>query len=408
MIEVITKSSLRAKAQDKLAKGAFIKPEDMCDITNVCLGGDFATLENDAKFKLINRSKSHGFGMKGVDVLNKYGSAFDVPVFCKTANKQMSVREMVQAGIFQNAKASSTNTLIEDWSLLWDAMRIDLSIRKAAEPTIRQNFYNEISMPNSDKIFKSVEFYPYAFEFTENNGEGQAVVQGESMGGGYEDIENIIYATGFTWTLLAELFDKSLDFQKISDGVMIAYNAKKDDLAISPILNATYAGAKTTAASTVGSLRQELLYNTLVDAVDDLGVRVDPVTNREIDPMGSIILAHPFDARHIADVLTGLPSVNERRYPALSAVSNVVGYDGEVITGRAKTVTYSGVTKGEAYLIKPNRYMNIGIKRNLTLEVDSMPDVSTLAREKRAWYFVEGMQTTGISSFIQKITLPTW
>jgi hypothetical protein len=52
--------------------------------------------------------------------------------------------------------------------------------------------------------------------------------------------------------------------------------------------------------------------------------------------------------------------------------------------------------------------MNIGIKRGLTLEVDSMPDVKTLAREQRSWYFVEGQQTTGIANFIQEVTLPTW
>jgi hypothetical protein len=315
---------------------------------------------------------------------------------------------MINSGIFKEAQMSS-NTLIPDWQSLWDALRIDISIRKAALDTIRQNIYNIIDMPASDKIFKPTEFYPYGTVFEENNGEGQAVLQGESMAGAYESIEHFIYAAGFTWTLLAELFDKSIDPQKITDSVMIGYNAKRDDLSIAPILNASYAGAQQTAAAVLsGAERQQLLYLTLEDAIDDLSERVDTITSRNIPANDLVILASSLDARHIVRVAGGLPSVNERSYPALGEISSVVAYDGEVINKRAGTTTYAGVTNGKAYLIKKNRYMNVGIKRNLQLETDMRPDVTTLAREQRSWYFVEGQQTTGIASFIQEITLPTW
>ena len=43
------------------------------------------------------------------------------------------------------------------------------------------------------------------------------------------------------------------------------------------------------------------------------------------------------------------------------------------------------------------------------MEIDKTPDVRTLAREQRAWYFVEAIyNSVGIDSFVQKITLPTW
>lgn len=303
----------------------------------------------------------------------------------------------------------SSNTIPADWQTLWDALRIDISIAKAALGTVRENFYNVINMPNSDKVFKATEFYPYGVVFDENNGEGQAITQGESLGGQVETIEHLVYAAGFSWTLLAELFSGSIDMQKISDAVMLGYNAKQDDLALSPITAFSYSGAQRTAAAVLsGANRQELLYLTLENAIDDLADRVDPVTNRKISADGLCILAHPEDARHISRVISGLPSANERIYPAISEISKIVAYNGETIPLRAKTVTYSGVTKGKCYLVKPNRYMNIGIKRGLTLEVDRTPDIKTLSREERAWYFVEGQQTTGIASFVQEITLPTW
>lgn len=410
MPELITRDSLRMKAKEKIAKGNIVFGIDsLCFISAVALGSKFAEINNAAKFDIIKNAKRLNQNLlPDFDELKKYGSAFDVPRSCETLRIKMSVREMVAAGVF-NPKASS-NTLLPDWSTLWDAMRIDLSLRKAALPTIRQFFYNEIQMPNSDKVFKTNEFYPYFMEFLEYNGSGQAVAQGETKGGQTEDIEQIIYAAGFTFDLLAELFDKSFDFQKVNDAVTLAYNAKRDDLSMSPILAYAYSGVQQTDANTTSDAgRQELLYLTLEDGIDDLSDRNDPITDREIDPMGSIILAHPWDARHIARVVRGLPSVNERIYPGIAEISQVVAYDSEVMVGRSKTVTYTGVTKGTVYLVKPNRYMNIGIKRNLTLEVDMNPNVKTLSREERAWYFVEGQQyADGIANFIQEITLPTW
>lgn len=406
-INIITKDLLMQNAQEKIKKGIIPNRSEM---VNLVVPSMQLSASNSDKFDIAERSEMISNAvLTRIEDIKSYGSAFDLPQPCMTLsesskkNVTMSVREMINKGVFM-----SSNSLPADWQTLWDALRIDISIRKAALGTVRENFYNVISMPNSDKVFKATEFYPYGVVFEENNGEGQAITQGETRGGQVESIEHIIYAAGFTWTLLAELFQGSVDPQKISDSVMIGYNSKQDDLSISPIVAYSYSGAQQTSASTVGTLRQELLYTTLENAIDDLADREDPITGRNIMADDLRVLAHPEDARHIQRVATGLPSTNERVYPALTEITGIVAYDGESIPLRAKTVSYSGVTKGKCYLIKRNRYMNIGIKRSLTLEVDQQPDVKTLAREERAWYFVEGQQTTGIESFIQEITLPTW
>lgn len=401
--KIITRDSLRDDARTKM-RGGYIPTRD--EMINLVTPSMKIVADNAAKFDAAIRAEMVSNAiMSKVELLKTYGSAFDIPQPCASRdNKMMSVREMVHSGVFM-----SSNTVPSDWQTLWDALRIDISIAKAAMGTVRENIYNIIQMPNSDKVFKATEFYPYGIVFDENNGEGQAVTQGESRGGQVESIENIVYAAGFTWTLLAELFSGSIDMQKISDAVLLGYNAKQDDLALSPIIAFSYSGTQQTAAATLsGAARQELLYLTLENAIDDLADREDPVTKSDIVASDLVILADPEDARHIGRVINGLPSVNQRSYPSISEISQVIGYDGETIDLRAKSVVYSGVTRGKCYLIKRNRYMNIGIKRGLTLEVDRTPDVKTLSREERAWYFVEGQQTTGIASFVQEITLPTW
>jgi len=52
--------------------------------------------------------------------------------------------------------------------------------------------------------------------------------------------------------------------------------------------------------------------------------------------------------------------------------------------------------------------MEIAVKQSLVVETDLKPDVSTLAREQKAWWFAEGIWYKGIQYFIQKITLPAW
>jgi hypothetical protein len=130
--------------------------------------------------------------------------------------------------------------------------------------------------------------------------------------------------------------------------------------------------------------------------------------------MDVVVLAHPFDARHIARVARGLPSTNQRVYSAISEINMVIAYDDEIIRQRTKTTTYTGVTQGTAYMIIPasalaaGGYMEIAVKRDLVIEIDTQPDVKTLTREQRAYWFAEGIWHHGIQYFIQELTLPTW
>ena len=374
-------------------------------------------LRADEKTKYKQASMSRKISDDGLvltDNVLKYGSAYDIPVKCKTLNKEMSVREMINKGLFK--PSMSSNTLPDDWQSMWDAMRIDISIRKISKGEMRSAFYNIINMPDSDKIISIDEFFPYGIVFEENNGEGQAVKKGETRLGQKDTVEHLIYAAGWDYTLLAALFDKSMDPQKLSDAVLLGYEAKRNDISLSPIIDYSYSGVQQTAASTEGTSRQELLYNTIWDAVEDMSQRTDPVTGRKIDASDLRILCSPLDAMHIGTVIDGFTNSTvggqdePKNMGSLARYfSQIVAYDGDAIQMRASTTTYSGVSDGTIYVVKPNRYMNVGIKRNLTLEVDPQPNVMTLSQEERAWYFVEGQYNSeGLDHFVQEVTLPTW
>jgi len=409
---LVSRKILKAKNNEKLmsGKGGAVK---LVDFSKPLLSGRLNNMSQEAKFDMIkNMTAGDMMGSNmtpSFSYSGKYGGGFYVPMQWSDGSTE-GVYDRIVSGKFQMA----ANTLPVDWANLWDAIRIDVSVRKAAIGTVRQFIYNITTNPNFTRTINPTEITPIGIIFEENTGHGQAVTQGETTGGGYDSITILIYAAGFTFDLIADLFDLTITPERIADAVMVGEDALKDDNAIAPIIAYAYGGADQTAASAVGTLRQELLYNTLIDALDDLGNRDHPVTDRKLNTSNVIILASPFDAPHIVQVSGGLPSTNEVSYPALSQIKQVISYDDEIIKQRVLTETYSGVTAGTAYMIIPASalpsagYMEIAVKRDLVVEVDTQPDVKTLTQEQRAYWFAEAIWSEGIQYFIQEITLPTW
>lgn len=414
---LISRESLQADSRSLIESGKAPSMK-LVDFSRPIIGDSFSKMGEPAMFDAISGMNTRQMVASNVQpvfkVSGKYGGGYYTPMKWSDESVMSSHEWMIaNRPKFEDAAKMMSNTLPVDWANLWDALRIDVSVRKAAIGTIRQFIYDIIVNPNFTRTVNPTEINPFGIVFEENNGHGQAVLQGETLGGGFDSITILIYAAGFTWDLIAELFDMTITPERISDAVAVGEDALKDDIAISPILDFSYSGVQQTAAATLsGANRQELLYLTLEDALDDLGDRDNPVTGRGLNTNNVVILAHPFDAMHIARVAAGLPSTNERVYGAISEISQVIAYDDEVIKQRAKTTTYSGVTKGTAYMLIPasaiENYMKIAVKRDLVIEIDEQPDVKTLSREQRAYWFAEGIWFEGIQYFVQEITLPTW
>jgi hypothetical protein len=349
----------------------------------------------------------------------QYSSGFDVPM---PGLGGKSVRMAVHDGDLDKLRdivmgrgidpSMDGSSLIEAWQSLWDAQRIDLTIRKTSKATIREMIYNVADNPNADQTTNINEFFPHFFEFIENNGTGQAVDLGELRGGQVDTMQQVIYAAGLTWDLTKELFDRTLNMERINDGIATAEAGKKDDLAIKPITTANYTGKTTVANTTSGATREELLHKTIQDGMDGIGLRRDPITQRRLSTNNAIILTDPLWAPRIQQVLGGTANMPAApgigRYPAIPGIRRVIGYEGERLTGNTKSVTYTDIPANTAYIIIPNRRMLIGVKRNLQLEVNMNPNPLTLAREERAWWFCEGIYNDGITYFIQKVNMSSW
>jgi len=415
MAELITKEILKEEYESKMLKGEKRRVKNPVTITGTQFGRNIpnsGSIVDDKMMSLIDGAIPVGRNVP-ISLSGKYDSGFDFPF-----GKRGSIHDRIRKGVFKDDIAKvffasgGGNTLNDNWTDLMDAIRMDLTIKKEGQATIRQFIYSEIQMPNATKDIRPSELYPYGIVFEENNGEGQSVRQGANLGGAVDTIPMKIYAAGFIHSLLAALFDGTYDLTRLNDGVAVGYAAKRDDLAIAPIFADVYSTvgtAKWTASSSLGTLRQEHLWNTLIDVIDGLSVRIDPITKRKIPADGCVLLGTNEDMRHVAHVMGGIGTGTPEKYNAISGISKLIGYEGEVIDMPNETVTYAGATDKIAYLIKPNRYFKIPIKRNLVMEVDSQPNVNTLAQEQKAWYFVESMYNeVGIDSFIQKVTLPAW
>jgi len=409
MSKLVSRSILKNEFFNQLSEGKplMVSPDDAVEISSPELSG-IRGGNQKALFSAMKRAQPLSRPeYDNIKLSGRIKSGFDFG-FGERGSLNSRFRRAHFSGSTQGG-----NSLIDNWQDLIDAIRLDLTIQKMANETVRQYLFDVVPMPQADQVIKVQEMFPYAFEFALNNAEGEAVVQGEKRGGQHDTVEMLVYATGFTWTMLAELFDKTFDLSRMNEGVAQAYAAKRDDLAIKPILDATYGDAGTTkhtAAHDDNDLkRQQLLHQTILDAIDELGQRTDPVTERLIPTNNLVLLMSSYDANHFQQVANGLPeNMWNQSLFGIPNISRVVAYDDEVTQFDHKKVTYSGVTAGTAYLIAPNRYMKIPVKRGLTMELDQTPNVNTLAREQRAWYFVEGMYNYGIEHFIQKITLPSW
>ena len=404
-MDIITRDTLKKDVEAKFSAGVkiHVEPHECATVSKTVFGSAKAMQGADA-VKIISSSNDL-VRTRPVNLSGKFRSGYAVPV----TEDGKSVNDLIVSGKF------ASNSLIDNWENFWEAQRIDLTIKKTMHQTIRQFFYEVLSTPNATPVMELREMFPYAFDFDLNNGEGQAVPLGQKRAGQKDFMTFFMRATGFVYTLKAEMWDLTLNFNKVNDGVAHAQALQKDEDAIKPIFDFNYANAPngtatTAAAIKTGAGRQELLYLTLENALDDFAQRTDPFNKDEtLDASGAYILCHPWDGRHIARILNGLPSVNELKYPAISDFAGIIGMRSETIEFEDHVRTYAGCTKGTIYIVKPNRYMKIAVKRDLTMEVDEKPNALTLARSEKAWYYCESIYNEiGIANFIQKVTLPTW
>jgi hypothetical protein len=292
-----------------------------------------------------------------------------------------------------------------------DKTRLDVTRRVLAQPEFYPLIYNQISNPGFSRTMTLQEIYPIGIKFDTNEGSDESVTLGDFKTGSTETITQIIKAAGYTWDLSFEMYNTLFQMQALNDAVARGYVAQLNHDHINPIVSGTYAGAKATAASTVGDTWMEKVYHTILNARRDLAERVDPVTDRQIAPTGLVLLCSLTDAEDIQWVINGQLNTpaDSKNLSSIPGISAVIGYEGDTITVGDKEYDFPGIDSGTVYMIKPDeRSFITAWKRQLTMLTQSQGNILKLERERRAWYYVNGIYNTyGITNRVQKITLPT-
>lgn len=395
---------LQEQIETKFSEGRThnVPSKDIVQVTTPAIRNIFRQGDQGRMFAALGASRPLGARPSSLILSGKYASGFDVPL-----NGRPSINERIAKGQF----SASSHTLPDNWQDLFDALRLDLTMKKETRPTVRQAIYNMVDTPNATQLMKLSNLLPYAFEFKTNTGSGDPVPLGETRGKIEDTVEFFIKATGFTYTLLADMFDMALDMGRVNDGVSVSYNLQRDHDAINPIL--TYGsygtGGRSTAADTSGASPQEKWYITFMKAIDDMAKRKESVFGNKVQAKDLILLCSSNTARHFRHVARGFSISVDKNYPALTDISTIVEYDADsIIFNSGKVLEFGGVGDSYAYLIKRNPLMNIYTKRGLTVEVDNTPDVLTLAQQEKAWYYSEAIYNEGIKDYVHRVALPAW
>lgn len=288
---------------------------------------------------------------------------------------------------------------------------LDVSRKVATEPLLHTFVYNVNVDPNAAKVTQLNDTLEQGMVFGEMEGSGDSVKMGKQGVTSSETMTQQIRGVGWANDYNFKLYNTLFKADQLNDAVARGYAASINDTHLLPIINGTYAGAKATGASSTGDTWQEKVYNTIMNGRRDLGKRIDPDTKKKIDNTGLVLLTSKSNAVDIEWVIRGQLNkyADAKNLASIPGINAVIGYDGDVITVGGKTYTFTGVTSGTCYLIKPtSRAFSSLFKRTLTKLELSWVNPLTLVGEEKSWHYINAIYNTfGITNQVQELTLPT-
>jgi hypothetical protein len=290
-----------------------------------------------------------------------------------------------------------------DFAKAWiERQRYEVNEGRDSEPLLYQSFYDVMVDANLPKFVPIYRIGPggVVFEEVKEGGEVKFVtVESSSL-----SVEIKKYAAGLEYSQDLRDYNQLWAANIVERQAGIAYNALLNHIHISPILNATYAAANKTAASSSGTLLSEKYLSTIEDAI------VNGVTDTTNPRRG------PYDLLISTNELYLVEAALQRRRQdgidvqssAIGRIQNVIAYDGWTGTRGKKSTTYSGVTSGKAYLISKqygDQDFRSMMKRNLDMIMGN-PDVSRFIEEQTVWYTMLGVYANPTAA-VEEITWPT-
>lgn len=340
--------------------------------------------------------------------------------------------EQAQKSLRNNfSKRQNIATFPDDYYDLIDKIRIDITRRRMEEEDYTDLLTQVIANDNFSKSVALDEFLPYAAVFEEVSLAGDSPNLIDQKTGETTSAVMTAYGVGHARTLEDEIYNTDIySLEKVNRAVARGHRSKRNDLGIlGRMVAKTTAGGwdsgQQVAADTTGSTAEAKLYNTLSSAIDTLMGLKDPATENEITASQLVLACRPGDVRRINRVINGQLNIGGKGTPAnfaaLTEITDLIPYNGDVIYRGKEKVTYAGIAEDTAYLFVPGRAgapLYTLEKRSLTQEMTVRPFLQ-YASDGRIWYFVQseyfadffGSSQTGTSlstgyGWVVEVTLP--
>lgn len=287
---------------------------------------------------------------------------------------------------------------------------LDLEMGFADIPLLYKPIYETLTNRDFPEVFEA-KWLQYGKVVFLQHVEGQEVKFGvlESEEGNVAYIKT--YSAGFEYTEDLVEYNMGWSIQLLNTAMGRAYNALLNHLHMYPIISYSYTSANQTPANTmfdspayddVDAYTKHVLNvrQTLLDAKQATLVKDSYGKNRA---GSNIILCSSTDEQYIVEALNGF-QVRGTIYQPLTGISQIIVYDGWDETVRGETTSYTGVTAGTCYLIKPKSYMKELIKHDLIVDADNA-DLSRLIEQQIVGRARRGVYA-GIANSVEEITLP--
>lgn len=235
-----------------------------------------------------------------------------------------------------------TDTFGAEWQ---QRQRFEIDAGRDEEPLLYQPLYDIVADSSLPKNVPIQKLGPGAVIFEEVFEGGE--VKFSSIGSSEETTPIRHWATGLEYSKDLVIFNELWNVPMVERQMGIAHNALLNNLHLGPIISYSYAAANQTGAVTSGATDVEDHLLTLEAAI--VASKAD-TTNPRRGPYSLLISSG--DMFMIEKALMRVPQQGVTlQSSAIDMIRNVIVYDGWTGTRGNKTVTYSGVTTGKAYLI---------------------------------------------------------
>ena len=287
-----------------------------------------------------------------------------------------------------------TSGSVEQFKDLLRKVVLDVELGREQVQLLYQPIYERIQDPNLPRVLDAKWALTGTVVFTEHM-EGDEVKFGRLQAEQGPIARVLTYTAGFEYTKEMKDFNEAFSVEILNRAMGEAYNALLNHMHLAPIISFSYGLANQTSYQGASEdLAWVGVYKTLIKAISDAAVAKRP---------GTVLLASTADRANIEMALRGGHQIEGTVYPAISSIQSIIYYDGwETVVGK-KSYSYSGVTPGKAYLIRPKRGFKELVKQDLRIEATA-GDLSRLVESQIIGYAYRGVYAA-VEENVQEISL---